>query len=180
MAHMCICHDSFIYVPWLMYMWHDLGADALPFKLHSREVWRIQCVRHDSFMHVPRLIQMCAMTLVLTFYPAKYILKRHGAFVCVPWIIHTCAMTCSYVCRDSDTDVLPFKPHSRKIRLCAMTHLYMCCDSFVCDGLRCYYSHYILDAHGAFICVPWLTYMCHDSFVCDGLRYWHATIHTMR
>jgi len=163
-AHSCICHGSFIYVPWLMYMWHVFGADALPFKLHSREVWRIR-------MCAPWLIYVCAMT-------HSYVCHDFGADV-LPCKLHSkeawrirmcmCAMNHWYVCHDSFMCVTWLGHRRYTIQTAFQKNTVMCHDSFIyvpwlickwrAEVLTCYYSHYILETYGAFICVPWLTYI---------------------
>jgi len=114
--HMCtmaysyvyhVCHGSFIYVPWLIYMCSMTQCCTSPPLRHSY-------VYHDSFICVQWLnvahhslcaIHMCAMTYIYiqvgpackvpqTSYttPAlRHAYVYHGLFICVPcvpWLIH--------------------------------------------------------------------------------------------
>jgi len=68
MAHVYVCHDSFICVPWLIHMCAMVHVYACS----------------DSFICVPWLIHMHAITL---FHAC------HDSFIDVPWVVHVRAMT---------------------------------------------------------------------------------------
>jgi len=71
---LCVCHDSFLRVPWL---------NLMSAMTHSY-------VRHDSFIGV------CHPLLRWTKFRAL-IARDCVSFICVVWLIHMCAMTHSYV-----------------------------------------------------------------------------------
>ena len=82
----CVCHDSFLCVPWLI----------------SMCVMTHFYVCHDKFVCVPWLISMCAMT---HFYVC------HDSSVCVPWLICMCAMTHLYMWHDHPNGDPPRSKH---------------------------------------------------------------------
>ena len=98
-------HDSFISVPWLVYMWDmtltlDVTAAKHASQSHvSCETWLLhKCamtrlhLRHDSLLRYDSLSLHAASAYV-----------RHDSCICVPWHVHMCAMSPSYVCHDSST-----------------------------------------------------------------------------
>jgi len=110
MTHSCVCHDSFICVPWLMYMCHD-SCTCVPWLVHT-------C--HDSFTcimthsHLPWLIRMYyrieSLLPVLHQYislTSIYLIDMcHDSFTFA--MTHSHILFVTYMCHDS------FK--------CAMTH----------------------------------------------------------
>ena len=89
-----MCHDSLIFVPWLILMCAMVTCEIDEF-YHGRQARCDMCamahsyVWHDSFICVTWLIHLCAMTHSYVW---------HDSFLCMPWLSHTCAITHPYVC----------------------------------------------------------------------------------
>jgi len=122
-------HDSFIYVPWLIYicamthlrMHHD------SFEYWPRWVMTHPYVCHDIYAHFFFEWRTCLyinLSGALDYWYARSCMC-HDSFIYVPRLIHICAMTHSYMCHDSFIYV-PWLIH-----ICAMTHSYMCHDSSI-------------------------------------------------
>ena len=127
----CVCHDSFICVPWLLQM-----CDMT----HSH-VW------HGSFTCVTWLIHMCYMAHSHVW---------HDSFTCETWFIHMCDMTHSYVRHDSfirETWLIDMwdMAHSHVL------HDSFLCETWLLHMWDMTHPHVL---HGAFTCVLWLNHIC--------------------
>jgi len=97
MTHSCMCHDSFMHMPWLFHACAMTSA----------------CEFHDSLMRVPWHIHACAVTYSYEFHDSficmneswnsleSVICLYHDSFIWVPWLIDTSAMTHSCICHDT-------------------------------------------------------------------------------
>jgi len=126
MTHSSVWHDLFMYVTWLIHLWHDWFMPhrcdvALSHECHDRFMYvtlthSYVCdithsyVWHDSFICVTWRIHMCDMA-------HSYV--RHESCICVTWLIHMRDMTHSYVWHDSFIRV------TWLIHMCDMTHSYV-------------------------------------------------------
>jgi len=165
--HSFVCHDSFIYAPWLMhtramthlytwndscpmtpsYLWHDAFIHVTwlnyPTSTHLY-MW------HDSFIHVTWFIHTCNMTQLPNMDP----------FIYVTWLLHTCDMTHWYTWHDSFIHV------TWRIYTCDMTHSCMWHDSLI-HVTRLIHTRDDLFIHvtwpvftRAYIHMTWLTHTC--------------------
>jgi len=89
-THIYMCHDSFIYVPWLIDVMYDI---PLPHMKHCTMTHSYMC--RDSFIYVPWLVHICAMTHRCNVWHTfvAHASLHHDSFICVPWLIRMCAMT---------------------------------------------------------------------------------------
>jgi len=100
---MCVCHDLFTCVPWLIYvrgmmhwyLWHD-----------SVRFWMRFCCRRPC---------MCVC---------------QDLFTCVPCLIYVCDMTHWYLWRDSNSTYLWSSAVEDPVYVCAMTPSFLCHESF--------------------------------------------------
>ena len=104
----CVCHDSFTCVPWLIHM-------CAMTHLY---------VCHDSFMCVQCVTHRRNSTCIrsTTTHIASYM--WHDPYVCVPWLVHMCDMTHSYVCHDSFTGMTDSLTGMKASFMCPVTRSY--------------------------------------------------------
>jgi hypothetical protein len=172
-THSCMWHASFIYVTWLIHMWH---ASFICDMTHSH-----------SFT--------CALMEPTSFICDWFICDVTHSYV--KWLIHVCDMSHSYVTWPIDTHShVPSWDHyfihmwhdSYVTWLIHMRHdsfMYVTClihmwhDSFmyVTCLIQMWHDSFTLInmcSHGtitSFICD--MTHMWHDSFICDMTHMWH-------
>jgi len=107
MTHSYRCHDSFIcsHARWLLPLIHDAlcvchdSFTCLPWLIHMCAMTHLY-VRHDSVMCVPWRIHRQKSYCVHStrIHIASYM--WHDPYVCVTWLGHVCDMTHSYVWRE--------------------------------------------------------------------------------
>jgi len=133
MTHLCMRHDSSIYMPWPMYvcdtthlyMCHD------PFMYVTRLIYICimmhLCMWHDSSIYVPWPIYVCDTThLYMCYVPFMYLTRLiyicvmthscmwHDSSIYVPWPIYVCDTTHPYAWHDPSIHV-PWLIHIREI-----------------------------------------------------------------
>jgi len=178
-----MCHDSFIFVPWLIQMCamthSNVCRDVCEMK-HSYDRGRCgaQCRQeHSSYMCHKTLTHMCAMTHPYAChdsfrYATGLIYLCHDKIRCATWLIrdtrrrvqvthmdswHMCHMIHSYVFHDSFISV-PWRNH-----LCAMTH------SYACHHVHVVWRDTFLrqrEMRRALQVRVFKSYVRHDSFMC--------------
>ena len=143
MTPLCVRHDSFIHVTWLLYV-----CDMTPLR-----------VRHDSFIHVTWLIHIRDMT---------HSDMRHDSFT-YSWLIHIRDMTHLYMSQDSCIyvtwlvdihDTLSFFFFTRPTHVCEVPRLHATEWTL---SVR-----YLYVGHDSWIYVTWFIHM----YVWDMTR-WH-------
>jgi len=95
-THLCVWHDSFVWVTWLIRVcdithscvWNDSFV-CVTWLIRMFDMTHL-CVWHDSFVCETWIIPACDMT---------HSCVRHDSFVCVTWLICVCCMTHSWVWR---------------------------------------------------------------------------------
>jgi len=171
-------HDSFICVPWLIYM----CAMTYSYVRHDSYVWHLESrlihicdmthlyVCHDLFICAPWLI-------CVTFRVETHSYMQHDSFICVPWLIHMCAMT--HMCDTLSRDILMCDSlMSRHSYVCRWFETFRCVtllcvtlsswDIAMCDTLV---------SRPSYVC-NWVIPMCvvewRHFFVrhCDGWHSW--------
>ena len=89
-THVCVWHDSYIYVTWLIWqgegIWIVLAWYMYVCDMTHAWMW------HTSFVYVTWLMYVCDVTHSYVW---------HDSFICVTWLIHMCDVTHSYVWHDS-------------------------------------------------------------------------------
>jgi len=83
-SFICVWHDPFICLTWLMHMCVVLLSGAASDMLYNLFICVTLLMTHACVWHDPGLIHMCDMPRDL--------------FMHVTWLFHTCGMTHSYVC----------------------------------------------------------------------------------
>jgi len=122
MCHDSLCHDSCIYVPWLMHIKYPM-TNVHSCKTRGRSD---SCLHrmggYGSYIHVQWLIRikytMTHVCLWKNSVRSDSSIHRMGAgyLIYVPWLVHIHAMTHAYMCHDSFIYVLWL------VHTCAMTH----------------------------------------------------------
>jgi len=198
-SHSYVCHDSSIYVTWLIHVCdveckdseYDLShicvthmneSCCIPRQTGKRRLWAwhshlsdVTLVKHIRI----RVFLVCDMSTPQVCDMVSNSCVWHDSFISVTWLTYMCDMTHSCVWCDSFICVIWL------IHMCAMTRSYVWYDSFICVPWlvhMCDMSHSCV-WHDSFICVTCLihvcdmthSYVCHDSFTCVHLII-HMTI----
>ena len=147
MTHLCVWHDAFMCVTWLIHVcdmthscvWHDsfmcdmTHESRVTYLIYTTQIWAMTYSRvwHDSLIYVPfatthSYVWHDSFTCVTcSRRQRKDSYVWHDSFMCVTWLIIMCDMTHLYVWHDSFICVtLP-------IHKCDMTHSYVWHDSLI-------------------------------------------------
>jgi len=160
-----VCHDSFIYAPWLIYICtmthsyaHHDSFICETWLCHTC-VMTNSYVHHDSFICASWLIHMCTIPSLIHVCTVTHSYVRHDSFIRAPWLGYVSAMTHSYNWWDVWDMVHIWISHDTRMTKSCLTYEWVM--------VRIWMSHdemfeiwFIHTWQDPLTCVPWLIHMC--------------------